>query len=98
MVREPLPDPPEDVPFRFAVHVGHQVDLSLEVDRLLAPVTFPEDPAAAAGQFLDEFEQFPFSHRPPFFRLVRPAPIIICRSRRDPKSSTREERRGESPR
>jgi len=60
VVREPFPDPPEDVSFRFAVDVGHQVDLSLEVDRLPAPVTFPEDPAAAAGEFLDELQQPPF--------------------------------------
>jgi len=63
VVRKPFPDPPEDVLFRFPVHVRHQVDLSLEVDRLLTPVTFPEDPAAAAGKFLGEYQQFPVSHR-----------------------------------
>ncbi len=73
VVREPFPDPPEDVPFRFAVHVGHQVDLSLEVDRLLTPVTFPEDPAAPAGQLLDELQQFPVPHRAPLFPPHEPS-------------------------
>jgi len=97
VVREPFPDPPEDVPFRFAVHVGHEVDLSLEVDRLLAPETFTEDPAAPRASSSTNSSSSRFPIAPPFFRLMRPAPIIICGLRHAPKSSAREERRRETP-